>query len=315
MILEETDARPEIVLIKPVGEALESALDAAYIVHRLYAAASSEALLREVGPRVRGAVATGSSGVPDELWAALPALEVVAVYGVGADKIDFDKARVHGVEVTFTHGVLSEAVADLAIGLWIAAVREIGKGDRYVRSGGWARGEPFPLSRSVSGSAVGILGLGRIGHEIARRAEPFASVIRYHSRRPVEGAPYAWMPDVRALAEASDVLFVAVPGGRGTDGMVDAAALDALGPEGTLVNVARGAVVDEAALVAALREGRLGAAGLDVFVDEPNTPPELDTLDNVVMAPHRGSATRETRTGMADSVLASLRGHLGAAAG
>jgi len=299
--------KPEILQLKALSPQLEAGLEAAYVVHRPYRAADPDALITEVGSRVRGIVTGGDLGVPDALWDRLPALEIAAVHGVGLDKVDLARAAARGVAVTTTPGVLTQDVAELAIGLWLSLSRRMVTADRYVREGRWPRAERLPLARRASGRTVGILGLGQIGRAIAQMAAPFAASIAYHSRRPVEGVPYAYHASPLDLAKAVDVLFLVTPGDAGP--LVDGAVLEALGPDGLLINVARGSVVDEAALVAALADGTIAGAGLDVFDDEPNVPEALLAMDNVVLQPHRGSATIEAREAMAALVLENLEGH------
>ena len=301
----------DLLSLQSFSDTLEAALDARYAVHRLHRAADPRALLASVGPKVRGVVTGGGTGVPAALWAQLPALEIVAVNGVGLDAVDLDLAAARGVTVTTTPGVLTDDVADLAIGLWLSLARRMMVGDRFVRQGRWTPGANPPLASRASGRRVGVLGLGQIGRAIAARAAPFAAGIAYHSRRPVDDAPYAYAASPVDLARDVEVLFVATAGGANTLALVDAAVLEALGPEGLLINVSRGSVVDEAALVAALEAGTIAGAGLDVFVDEPHVPPELLDRDDVVLQPHRGSATTEARTAMADLVLANLAAHFG----
>lgn len=301
--------KPDVLQLKPLSQQLEAGLDQAYAVHRPYRAADPDDLVAQVGSRVRAVVTGGDLGVPEALWNRLPALEIVAVHGVGLDRVDLDLAAARGVAVTTTPDVLTQDVAELAIALWLALSRRLMAADRYVRDERWPQAERLALARRASGRKVGILGLGRIGREIARMAAPFASEIAYHSRRDVEGVPYAYHDSPAALAAAVDVLFVATAGGGDTAALVDAAVLAALGAEGVLVNVARGSVVDEPALVAALADGTIAGAGLDVFADEPNVPAALLAMDNVVLQPHRGSATQEARASMAALVLESLARH------
>jgi lactate dehydrogenase-like 2-hydroxyacid dehydrogenase len=297
--------KPTVLLIEPMMESIEAALDAAYEVHRLFQAPDPGALLAEVGPRVRGIATGGGSGARREIVDALPKLEIIAINGIGTDAVDLVHARERGIRVTTTPGVLTDDVADLGIALWLAASRQLSAGDRYVRAGLWGR-QALPLAFKASGKRLGILGMGRIGRAIARRAEPFDTRIAYTDIYAFDDLPYAFEPTLLALASDSDVLIVAASGGAQSRGIVNAAVLDALGPHGILVNVARGTVVDEPALVAALQEGRLGGAGLDVFLDEPRVPEALWTMDNVVLQPHRASATVETRTAMGELVLANL---------
>jgi hydroxypyruvate reductase len=305
----ETSMQPEILLIEPMMPPIESSLDAAYRVHRLYYAEDRDAFVVRVAPSVRAIVTGGATGVRRELVDALPALELIAINGIGTDAVDLQQARDRGVRVTTTPDVLTDDVADLALGLLLATARRICVGDRFVRNGAWRRRETLPLAQKVSGKQLGILGMGRVGRAVARRAQAFEFQIAYHDLRAFDDLTYRYEADLTALAAGVEFLVVAAAGGPQSRGMVDSAVLDALGPRGILVNVARGSVVDEAALVAALLEGRLGGAGLDVFVDEPNVPEALWSLDQVVLQPHRASATVETRIAMGELVLANLAAH------
>jgi len=300
--------KPNILLIEPMMEGLEAVLDSSYEVHQLFQATDPAALLREVGPHVRAIVTGGGSGAPRNIVDVLPRLEIIAINGIGTDAVDLGHARERGIRVTTTPGVLTDDVADLGIALWLAASRQLCASDRYVRAGLWGR-QSLPLAWKASGKQLGILGMGRIGRAIAKRAVPFDMQIAYTDIRVSDDLPYTFVPSLPELARQSEVLIVAASGGAQSRGIVDAAVLDALGPHGILVNVARGTVVDEPALVAALREGRLGGAGLDVFLDEPRVPEDLWTMDNVVLQPHRASATVETRTAMGNLVLANLAAH------
>lgn len=257
----------------------------------------------------RALITSGSTGAGASLIHGLPKLELIAVDGVGYDAIDLDAAHLRGVRVTNTPDVLTDDVADLAIGLMIAVHRRLCVGDRYVREGRWASQGAMPLARSASGRRIGLVGLGRIGGAIARRAQPMAATIAYTSRTHRPDAPYRYFRNIAALAAESDVLVLAVPGNAGTARLVDRHVLSALGPDGVLINVSRGSVVDEDALVEALAGGGLGGAGLDVFADEPHVPAELLALQNVVLQPHAGSATLETRAAMAGLVVANLTAH------
>lgn len=288
---------PDLYLIADMAPDLVDALKQRFTVHRTDPPATTRAIF-----------GGGSSVVDAGLIARLPALEIIAINGVGYDGIDLDAAKTRGVRVTNTPDVLTDDVADLAIGLWLAVERRIAANDAAVRDGGWN----VPLARRASGRKIGIFGLGRIGHAIARRAEPFGGEILYTARSE---KPVAWrfLPDIEALAAACDVLILAAPGGAGTQGIVDAAVLAALGSEGVLVNVARGSLVDQAALIAALEARGIAGAGLDVFADEPAVPDALKTMPNVVLSPHQGSATVETRGAMAALVLANLDAQLAGA--
>jgi hydroxypyruvate reductase len=297
--------KPDILLIEPMMPETEALLDAAYQVHRLFREPDSAALLARVGPRIRAIVTGGGLGASNEIVDALPALEIIAINGIGTDAVDLEHARARGVCVTTTPDVLTDDVADMAIGLMLAVARRLCLGDRFVREGRWPGGH-MPLGRKVSGKRLGIVGLGRVGRAIARRAAGFGMTIAYTDLRPLEGIEYRYHPRLEALAHGSDFLVVAASGGPGSRGIVNASVLEALGPEGVLVNVARGSVVDEPALIAALSAGRVGGAGLDVFAHEPDVPPALWQMENVVLEPHRASATVETRRAMADLVLRNL---------
>ncbi len=294
-------ARTEVCVAAPLPPVTMAALEAAFTVHRLWQDLPDEALRH-----VRGMAASTLAGpVGDDLLARLPALEVIANFGVGYDNIDMTAALARNVAVSNTAGVLDEEVADLAIGLLLATLRRIPAADRFVRDGHWAQGS-FPLSPSLRGRRVGLIGLGGIGKAIARRLDGFAVQIAYHTRTQQTDARYPWHASPRALAEACDVLIVIVPGGAATRHMVDAAVLAALGPQGVLINVSRGTVVDEAALVTALGQGTILAAGLDVFENEPHVPQALRTMDHVVVLPHIGSASELTRRAMGQLMVDNL---------
>lgn len=226
-----------------------------------------------------------------------PKLGLIAVYGVGYDKVDAAAASKRGVLVTHTPDVLNQDVADLAVALLLATIRQVPQADAFVRRGAWADG-PYALTATLRGRKIGLVGMGRIGREIAARISAFNVGVAYHSRRPAEGVPYRYFARLPGLAEAVDTLVVIVPGGAQTRNLIDAAILEALGPNGVLVNVARGSVVDQPALVEALRKGTIMAAGLDVFENEPHVPKELTAMNNVVLLPHLGSSTVHTRAAM-----------------
>ena len=266
------------------------------------------ALLKEVGPTVRGIATGGQLGASGDIIDALPMLEIIAVNGVGTDAVDLDRARARGIRVTITPDVLTDDVADLALGLIIAVSRRICAADRFVRARRWPR-DHMGLSVSVHGKRLGIFGLGRIGRAVARRAEGFGMPIAYTQRHPVTDCGYRFEPELVALAKDSEFLVLAASATAATHNIINRTVLDALGPNGILINVSRGSVVDEDALVAALSERRLGGAGLDVFAHEPNVPQTLLSMDNVVLLPHQASATMETRRAMADLVLGNLAAH------
>lgn len=298
---------PDVLVVAPLMPFLMEALRGKFTVHdRIHV--SDPAAFAAVAPRIRGVVANGEAKVPRELIAQLPALEVITVFGVGYDGVDVAAAHERGVPVTNTPDVLNDDVADLAIGLLIAVARRIPQADRFVRAGEWPNG-PFTLSRKVSGAKLGIVGMGRIGQAIAHRATAFGMQIAYTARSPRAGVGYAFHTDAVSLAAASDFLVVITPGGAGTLGMIDAKVLQALGPDGYLVNVARGSVVDQPALVEALQGGIIAGAALDVFVGEPNVPESLRGMPNVVLTPHIGSGTRQTREAMARLTFDNLCAH------
>lgn len=304
-------ASRDVLLPGAMMPLIEHRLEAAATVHRLPAEGWA-AFLETCGPRI-GAVATGAFGRPVDrpMVDMLPNLELIANFGVGYDTVDVTAAAERGVVVTNTPEVLDEEVADLALGLLLSTLRELPQADRYLREGGWKAG-PYRLTRgSLRGRTVGLLGMGRIGQAIARRLQAFDVALAYHARRKAD-VPYRHYETLVGLAAAVDTLIVIVPGGASTRHIVDAEVLRALGPDGVLVNVARGSVVDEAALVSALRAGTIMAAGLDVFEHEPNVPAALIAMDNVVLLPHVGSASVRTREAMGqlvvDNVLAWLNG-------
>ncbi|MDQ5898418.1 MAG: hypothetical protein QG612_2504 [Pseudomonadota bacterium] len=301
------ESRPRLLQAGPLLPALEQALAARYAMQRLGDQADQSAFLAVHGADFVGYVTSAVMGLDAARLAQLPRLRVVSSFGVGLDRIDLAAAAARGVQVGHTPGVLDDCVADHAFALLLDTMRRLSAADRFVRRGDWPAG-PFGLSRRVSGARLGLVGFGRIGQTIARRASGFDMAVRYHSRRPVEGAAWSHEPSLHALAAWADVLVVITAGGAATRHLIDRAVLDALGPEGFLVNVARGSVVDEAALVEALQAGRIAGAGLDVFADEPRVPEALRGLDTVVLTPHVASATRETRQAMADRVIDNLEG-------
>ena len=299
--------RPEILTAAKLWPPMMEALHGAFRVHdRVHQ--SDAAAFAAAAPRIRAIAASGESKVPRELIAQMPALEIISVFGVGYDGVDVAAAMERGIAVTHTPNVLNDEVADLAMALVLAVSRRIVEADRYVRSGRWTEG-PMPLARKVSGARLGIVGLGRIGQAIARRAEAFGMGIAYTARSEKRDSPYRFLPDAERLAAEVDFLVVITPGGAGTRKLIDAKVLAALGKDGYLVNVARGSVVDEQALVQALKNGVIAGAGLDVFESEPNVPAELFGLDNVVLTPHVGSATWQTRHAMGDLAFANLAAH------
>ncbi len=299
--------RPAVLMTGPLSKDISGPVEAEFDACGLWQAADRDAVLGQAADRIRG-IAAGGMGADATLIEPLPNLEIISSFGVGYDAVDVVAAAARGVIVTNTPDVLNDDVADTALALLLAANRSLVTGDRYVRAGRWLEGE-LPLATKTAGQTVGIVGLGRIGKAIAKRAEACGVTIVYHGRRHQPDQPYRYYQSLTAMAADSDVLILICPGGEATTHIVDAEVLAALGPNGVLINVARGSVVDQAALVAALTEGRLRAAGLDVYEDEPRVPEVLFELDNVILLPHLGSATVETRAAMCNLVVENLRRH------
>ena len=297
--------KPILLQIGNVTQRMKNRFDELFDVHVWFDQQDPDAFVADQGSGVLAIVTDGHWGVPDQLLARLPNLKVVSSYGVGYDAIDADDAAARGILVSHTPNVLNDEVADTAIMLWLATSRRLIQADKWARSGQWERKGAFPLTRSVQKRQVGILGMGRIGETIAKRAIGFDATIHYHSRARKD-VNFIYHSTVNDLAAAVDVLFVITPGGTATTHLVNTDVINALGPQGILINVARGSVVDETALIAALQEGRLGSAALDVFEHEPTIPDALKTMDNVVLAPHIGSASVETRQAMGDLTCDNL---------
>jgi lactate dehydrogenase-like 2-hydroxyacid dehydrogenase len=297
--------KPRILQNGRLLATLEAALAEKFDLHALWQEADPQAFLAAHGGRFVGLATSARVGADAALIAALPALKVISNFGVGYDTIDLAAARRRSIAVSNTPDVLTDCVADLAFGLLIDVARGISASERFVRRGDWLKGQ-FPLQTRVSNKRLGIVGLGRIGRAIAQRSSGFSMEVRYHNRRPASAVPYAYEPSLNALARWADFLVIASAGGEDTRRLISAEVLDHLGPDGFLVNIARGSVIDEAALVDALLARRIAGAALDVYVDEPRVPPALFALDNVVLLPHIASGTRETRQAMADLTLANL---------
>jgi len=294
---KEIDVLTICQLLRP---AEESWIGAHYRLTR----ADKDAVPDEIAAKARALITSGLDGAPAALIARMPKLEIITVNSVGYDLVDMPSAIARGIPVTHTPNVLTDDVADLALGLMLMTSRRLGVADRFVRAGRWTQ-EKFPVSGKVSGKRLGILGLGRIGRAIAARAEGFGMEILYTDRAKMD-APYRFLPDLVSLARESDFLMVATSAGPDAKHMVNADVLEALGPEGILINIARGSVVDEVALIAALEQGKIGGAGLDVFEHEPDVPPVLFGRDDVVLLPHIASSTRETRSDMGRLVISNL---------
>lgn len=301
--------KPDVLVVHRLMPHVMEALQSAYQCHHLWKADDRGRLLAEVGPRIRGIATSSFVGADAALMDACPSLEIVSSFGVGYDTVDVAHAKKRGVIVTNTPDVLNDEVANTAVALLLAVARRIVAYDLYVRQGRWEREGDPPLTTGLAGKRIGMLGFGRIGQEIAKKLAVFHCEVVYHARSEKPEQPYRYYPDLVAMARECLALIVIVPGGSATRCIVGREVMDALGPEGILINVARGSCVDEAALVAALQEGRLGAAGLDVFEDEPHVPEALFAMDHVVLLPHQGSATGETRKAMGDLVVDNLAAH------
>ncbi|MFZ4285453.1 2-hydroxyacid dehydrogenase [Variovorax sp. HJSM1_2] len=301
--------KPQVLQLNPILiPEVNTKLAARYTVHKYFEMTKPDAWLKTHGAAIDAVITGGHTGISNAMLAQLPVVKVVAVNGVGTDAVDLAYCRSRGLPVTATLGALTEDVADLAIGLLIAACRNLCAGDRFVRDGLWEKfpqPSAIPLARRFSGMRIGIVGMGRVGRAVATRAEAFGCRISYTDLRAMHDVPYRFVPQLLELAQDADALVLCAAADK-AEGIINAAVLEALGPRGFLVNVARGRLVNEADLTAALSAGRIAGAGLDVFVDEPRVPLALRQSDAVTLQAHRASATWETRTAMAEMVLESL---------
>lgn len=301
-------SKPHLLIANPFHADTVAILDSQYQTHKLWlleGAQEQQNLIEHLSP-ICEAVATASWATSPLIY-QLPNLQIISCFGVGTDGIDFGIARARGIAVTNTPKVLDDAVADLAMGLVLATSRNLINADRYVRDSKWLQA-PFPFAHSLAGKTLGIVGLGAIGKEIAMRALPFKMKIAYHNRRPAE-LPYHYHDSIETLAAHSDILLSMLPGGAATEKILGTAVFRALGPQGIFINVGRGSSVDEDALVSALQQGLIAGAGLDVYAREPQVPQALLSMPNVVLFPHIGSATVETRRAMGQLVVDNLAAH------
>jgi lactate dehydrogenase-like 2-hydroxyacid dehydrogenase len=300
------DSKADVLMLGPPKAVIVDGLSAAFSVHKALKATDAEPMLDKIAPGLRAIAVAGPPGrVERALMEKLPKLEIVSSFGVGYDNIDAKWAGANGITVTNTPDVLNEEVADTAIGLLLCTVREFTQAERYVRAGKWPQRD-YPLTQSLHDRTVGIVGLGRIGKAIARRLDAMQVRVVYHSRRPQPDVTYRHYPNLLDMARHANVLLVITPGGAETRNLIDARVLDALGPNGILINMSRGSVVDEAALIAALKERKILSAGLDVFANEPHVPKELIDMEHVVLFPHLGSASVHTRRAMEQLVVDNL---------
>lgn len=304
--------KPEVLIFSASpSSAVMDGMEANFSCHQLWKVPVLDRVsyIERVGHNIRGILTVGSIRLDVAILDLLPRLEIVAVNSVGVDQIDLAQLRARGIPLTYTPGVLTDDVADLGVLLLLAVSRRLRCLDRYVRTGEWARGLSLAMPHSLKSKVVGIFGFGRIGQALAARLQSFGMSIRYYQPRPIENSPMPRDTSLLALASNSDYLVLCAPANESTIHAVDATVLAALGPQGTLINLARGALVDESALIRALQEGHLGGAGLDVFENEPEVPDALRMLDNVVLTPHIGSYTVETRHAMGQLAVDNLVAH------
>lgn len=297
--------RPDLLLTGKMVPVIEESVDKLFTVHRLANAKDRDAFLAEVSPKIRAIATGGQFSVTAAMMQKMPKLEIVSNFGVGYDSVDAKWAGEHGIIVTNSPDVLNDEVADTTIALLLNTLRELPQAERYLRAGKWTE-KPYPLTNTLRDRTIGIVGMGRIGKAIAKRLAGFDRPIVYHSRKPAEGVSYKHYPDLIAMAKDVDVLVVIVPGGPATKNLINAEVLKALGPNGVLINVARGSVVDEPALIDALKNKTILSAGLDVFAQEPKVPQALIDMDNIVLLPHVASASHWTRRAMGQLVVDNL---------
>ena len=302
------NSKPAVLLVAPVMDALQAALDERYRVFRLYEQANIPDFLASSGAEVQAVVTRGDVGITREVLDRLPQLGMIAVFGVGTDAIDLNNTRKRNIQVGITAGVLTDDVADLAMGLLLASSRRLSQGDRFVREGCW-ESTPPPLATKVSGKRIGIVGMGNIGQAIARRAKGFDMTIQYTARHHNSSLDYQWHADLHTLAQESDYLVIAASGSAENRGIIDASVFSVMPKHAWLINIARGSLVDEPALIAALQNHVIAGAALDVFENEPHVSKAFFSLDNVLLQPHVASATVETRQAMSQSVLDNLDGY------
>lgn len=300
--------KQDLLITGPMYPPTLAELESTYNAHKLWTAEDREALLASVADKVTAVASSNPRGIDAATIGKLPKLKVIAHFGVGYETVDVDAASKRGVKVTNTPDVLTEEVADLAIGLTLATLRRMPQGDKYVRDGKWLKGA-MPLAESCQGKTMGVVGMGRIGQAIAKRALALNMKVAYQGPNKKAALPYAYFADPAELARNCDVLMVACPGGEATRNLVSRKVIEALGAKGYVVNIARGSIIDEPALLEALQGNKIAGAGLDVFVDEPRVPEAFFALDNVVLQPHVGSATHTTRKAMGQLVIENLAAH------
>ncbi|WP_145538884.1 2-hydroxyacid dehydrogenase [Yersinia kristensenii] len=297
-----------VLIIAPVMDYLTEKLEQNFIVHKLFQITDTAEFFAAQGANIKGIVTRGDIGVTNEVLALLPEVQIISIFGVGTDAVDLDTTRERNIIVTTTPGVLTDDVADTALGLIIATSRRICQADKFLRAGQWPHSS-LPLASKVTGKRLGVFGMGRIGQAIARRAAGFDMQIAYTDTVHIESLPYQYVPDLISLAKQSDILVVAISGGKDSIGLIDKTIFAAMPNHALLINIARGSMVNQDDLIRALQQKEIGGAGLDVFADEPNVPQTLIEMDNVVLLPHIASATIETRIQMSDIVFSNIYAH------
>ncbi len=303
-------SKRHVLATGPLMRLVMQQLDTAYTVHRLWETDDPDALLADVGDKIEAIAVGPHTPVDEALMSRLPNLKIVSNFGVGYDTVDAAWAGRNGIYVSNTPDVLTEEVADTTLGLLLMTVRRLSESERYLRAGRWASEGPFPLTpASLRDRRVGIIGLGRIGKAIARRLDAFRVPIVYHGRSEQADVAYGYYPNLVEMARDVDILVAVIPGSADTQGLVDATVFDALGPDGIFINIGRGSIVDEPAMIAALKDGRIHSAGLDVFADEPNVPQKLIDMEHVVLLPHVGSASIHTRNQMGQLVVDNIHSY------
>ncbi|AJJ01159.1 D-isomer specific 2-hydroxyacid dehydrogenase, NAD binding domain protein [Yersinia pseudotuberculosis IP 32953] len=302
------NSKQAVLIIAPVMDYLTEKLEQTFTVHKLYQVTDQAEFLAEQGKNIKGIVTRGDIGVTNEVLALLPEVQIISIFGVGTDAVDLDYTRERNIIVTTTPGVLTDDVADTALGLIIATSRRFYQASQFLRAGEWPNGS-LPLSSKVTGKRLGIFGMGRIGRAIARRAVGFDMQIAYTDTVHDSSLPYQYVPDLISLAKQSDILVVAISGGKDSAGLVDKAIFAAMPNHGILINIARGSMVNQDDLISALQQQQIGGAGLDVFADEPHVPQALIEMDNVFLLPHIASATTDTRIQMSDIVFSNILAH------
>ncbi|CNJ21151.1 2-hydroxyacid dehydrogenase [Yersinia intermedia] len=302
------NSKQAVLIIAPVMDYLTDKLEQTFTVHKLFQVTDHAEFFAKQGQNIKGIVTRGDIGVSNEVLALLPEVQIISIFGVGTDAVDLATTHERNIIVTTTPGVLTDDVADTALGLIIATSRRLCLADKFLRAGQWPH-STLPLSSKVTGKRLGVFGMGQIGQAIARRAAGFDMQIAYTDKAHNETLPYQYMPDLMSLASQSDILVVAISGGKDSAGLVNKTIFAAMPNHAILINIARGSMVNQDDLILALQQQNIGGAGLDVFADEPNVPQALIEMDNVVLLPHIASATTETRIQMSDIVFSNILAH------